>query len=55
MKMKLKFENYWVSWFIGYGSGFTQNPLFFMGFHFLKPYSPNHPTQPTLLGFFWWV
>jgi len=37
--------------FIGFGSGFTQNPLFFMGLSFLKPYLPNHPTQPTFLDF----
>lgn len=24
-------------------------------FHFLKPYSPTYPAQPTLLGFFGWV
>jgi len=53
--MKLKFGNYWASGFIGYGSGFTQNPLFFSGFHFLKPYPSNHPTQPTFLGFLGWV
>jgi hypothetical protein len=31
-----------VSGFIGYESDFTQNPLFFMGFSFLKPFSPNN-------------
>jgi len=41
-----------VSRFIGFGSGFTQNPLFFMGFIFLKPYSPSYPTQPTFFGIF---
>ena len=51
MKMKIKIWTYWISGFIGSGFGFTQNHLFLMGFHFLKPYPPNHPTQPTVFGF----
>jgi len=36
-KMKIKKnEHYWVGGFVGSESGFTQNPLFFMGFSYFK-------------------
>jgi len=52
MKMKLKFENYWVSGFLGYGSSFTQNPLFFMGFSFFKTISTQSPNPTHFFRFF---
>jgi len=38
---------------LGLGLVLPKTRYFLWVFHFLKPYSPNHPTQPTFLSIFW--